>query len=176
MGRIKSIYNLLMDTVEDTLVHIDYIHHEIHEGKFHTAIVKFESLGDAGIGDLYFKAPDTTVRCHVFGYFATEGLAEFAVRRSATITASGSQITSYNNDHNSALSATAIVRSSPTITASGTLVGLTQAGGGKGSGVYGGSAGSRIEFIAKQGTIYIFRITSRAATNDGTITLEWYEA
>ncbi len=172
MNDIISIHDLQQQN--DIPVVIDKAHAKIEEGNSYEAHINAPTLGDTDTIEMYFKAPDSTVRCHVIAAFSSElgGIAE--VRRSATVSLSGSVVTIFNSDHNSSNESTAAVRSSPTVTASGTQFLHFHVGGGF-QGRDPGESGSRQEFIAKQGTIYILRYESVAASNEAEIEVCFYE-
>lgn len=170
---IVSFHNDLREE-NKSLVIIDTAHAKIHDELDYTAHINAPTLADGDTIEMYFKAPDSTVRCHVIAAFSSElgGVAE--VRRSATVSLSGSVVTIFNSDHNSSNTSTAVVRSSPTVTASGTQFSHFNVGGGF-QGRDPGEADSRHEFIAKQGTIYILRYTSIASSNEAEIEVSFYE-
>ena len=177
MPNIISWANLKYDEITRTLQMIDYAHHEVHEGNGYSVSVEFADL-DTGInGDLYFKTPNSAVWDHIIAAFYTSAAAKFYLREAPTITASGTLLTSYNQDRNSSNTTSVVARSSPTITAggSGTLIDRARGGGGIGAGRFGGSTVGRSEWILKQNTIYLFRIVSEADNNKAMIELKWYE-
>ena len=81
-------------------------------------------------------------------------------------------MTVFNDNHNSANSSTIAVRSSPTLTDSGTLFDHFIIGGGKNGNDGGDAVGG---FVPKSDAIYTVRITSDKDANKGAIRLEWGE-
>lgn len=174
MAEIKSYHDLKYDELTDVPTVIDYIHHEIHDENHYQAHIDSPTLGDGDSFEMYFKTPDSAKRCHTVIVFSGElgGVGE--LRESATVSLSGSVVTIFNNDRNSSNESTAAVRSSPSLTASGTRLDHFHIGGGF-QARNGGAAGSRMEWILKQGTIYLFRYTSIAAANEAGIEVAFYE-
>jgi hypothetical protein len=172
MEKIKSYHDLLQD--RNVLVQIDKVHAEIESENHYEASIKSPTLGDGNIIEMYVKAPDTSVRIHATVLFSGElgGIAE--AFRSATVSLSGSVVTIFNNDHNSDNESTVAVRSSPALTGSGTQFAHFHVGGGF-QGRDGGESASRIEWKLKQGTVYIFRYTSIAGSNEAEIEVAFYE-
>ena len=170
---IVSFHNDLREE-NKSLVIIDTAHAKIHDGDSYEAHINALNLGDLDTIEMYFKPPDSAVRCHTVVCFSSElgGVGE--LRESATVTLSGSVVTIFNNDRNSSNESTAVVRSSPTITASGTQLSHFHVGGGF-QGRDPGESGSRQEWILKQGTIYILRYTSIAASNEAEVEVSFYE-
>lgn len=172
MENLTSIYDLQVLKDHDILVTTGLIHAKVHDGKVFRSFANFLSIDDNATREMYWKAPDSTVRCHVTVAFESELAGEGTVRETPTVTLSGTLITPYNQERNSSNTATVITRSSPTFTGSGTLLDLVKCGGGKKGEIGGINEG---EFIAKQGTIYLFRFTSKAGSNEAVIRANWIE-
>lgn len=172
MSRLRSHHHLR--THDDFLVQMSKPHAEIHVEKHYEAHINSPTLGDGGTVEMFFRTPDTSVRCHAVVAFGGElgGIGE--LRESATVSLSGSVVTIFNNDRNSSNESTAQVRSSPTLITSGTQFAHFHIGGGF-QGRDPGESGSRVEWILKQGTIYIFRYESVAASNEAEIEVAFYE-
>ena len=172
MEQIKTHHKLLQE--DNILVVMNSPHAKIHDGDDYEAHINSPTLGDGGTVEMYFKPPDTAERFHIVVAFGGElgGIAE--VRRSATVSLSGTVVSIFNSDHNSENTTEVTVRSSPTLTGSGTQIQHFHVGGGF-QGRDPGESGSRREFIAKQGTIYIFRYTSIAASNEAEIEVGFYK-
>ena len=172
IARLRSYHHL--KTMDNYLIDMDKVHAQIEAGKHYSAHINSPTLGDGDSVEMYFKMPDSAVRCHTVVTFGAElgGVAE--IRRTATVSLSGSVVTVFNDNHNSSNETTMTVRSSPTLTGSGTQVAHFHVGGGF-QGRDGGDAGSRREFIGLQGTIYIARYTSIAGSNEADIGIAFYE-
>lgn len=170
--RLKSHHDL--KTHDNFLIRLAEPHAMIHVGKAYHGHINSPTLGDNASFEMYFKTPDSSVRCHTVVMFGGElgGVGE--IRESATVSLSGTVVTLFNRDRNSDNESTAVIRSSPTLTASGTQLAHFNIGGGF-QGRDGGSGGDRYEWISKQNTIYIFRYTSVAATNEAEIGVDFYE-
>jgi|GEM_PF-3539691 len=166
MGVIKSVYDLKQ--LDDILVTMDKAHADVHDGDFYKAHVKSPTLGDTDVIEMYFKAPDSTVRIHAYPAFSSELAGNAELRESATVSLSGSVTTIFNVNRNSSNTSTAAIRSSPTLTASGTRLRYYNIGGGSITNSGGGVA-DKAGWILKQGTIYILRYTSITASNEAVI-------
>lgn len=121
--------------------------------------------------DYLLITPNTTTRCHFIFSVETDGKATVLLNESAITSANGTGLTAYNNDRNSANVATLSIYEDPTVTGAGTtilpfLVGSSQKAGGNNRG--------EEEFILKQNTKYLLRITA-AANLDAVVKLNWYE-
>lgn len=170
--RVKSHHDLKQH--DNFLIRLAEPHARIHAGQHYEAHINSPTLADGDSVEMFFRTPDTSVRCHAVVAFSGELGGVGQVRESATVSLSGSVVTIFNNNRNSSNESTAAVRSSPTLTSSGTQLGHFNVGGGF-QGRDPGESGSRQEWILKQGTIYIFRYTSIAATNEAEIEVAFYE-
>ncbi len=172
MKEIVSFHNNLREQ-KNILVTVDKVHAKIEEGKAYHAHINSPTLADTETIEMYFKAPASPLECHSVVTFGGElgGFGE--IREGATVTLSGSVVTIFNRNRNSTNTSTAAVRSSPTVTASGTQLAHFHVGGGF-QGRDGGNIGDRFEWPLKFGTIYIFRYTSIAGSNEADIALDFY--
>ena len=163
----------------ETLTAIDSVHHEIHEGDHYTAISYDADTDIATPKRWSLVAPDTTVRCHVV--FEVEvgvsgGVIEFS--ESPSVLAAGTAITAYNNDRNSANTATMLVNQDTTTQApnnDGTILTSETVGSAGAQAKFGGTTNNRYEWILKQATTYIVKLTATANNTVSTIRVRWYE-
>jgi len=171
MDYLKSHHDLRQ--LDNVLVTVDKEHGNVHDGDFYKAHLKSPTLAaDSGTVSMYFKTPDSAIRIHAYPAFSSElaGCAE--LRESATVSASGSSLTVFNANRNSSNTSTASVRSSPTLTGSGTRLRHYNIGGGAITNSGGGVA-DKAGWTLKQGTIYILRFTSIAASNEAIIDISF---
>ena len=175
MANLKSIHDVVWDADEKTFITQDSCHLKLHNGEYFNTHHFFTDLGVGDMAELYVLAPNSTVRVHAAAYFTSTGKAQFSVRRSATITASGTLLANQNMNHNSLLTSTVIAKSSATITASGTEMSIVSAGGEGFKSTIGGASGGGPGRILKQGTVYIFRGEAKAASSDISIELQWHD-
>ena len=166
MGYLRSHHNL--EQVDDILVNVDKLHGQVHDGNHYKAHLTSTVLIDDATVEMYVKAPDTAVRIHAYASFSSELAGKAEIRESATVSLSGSVLTVFNSNRNSSNTSTVSVRSSPTLTASGTQLSFYHIGGGK-KGEDPGSEEAKAGWILKQGTIYILRYISSAAANEAEI-------
>jgi hypothetical protein len=173
MGFIKSVHDLKQS--HQAMIVMLFPHWKIHEGLSYSAHINSPVLGDGDSFEMYLKMPDSPgIRYHTVISFSGElgGIAE--LRRSASVSLSGTVVQIFNDDHNSSNVPTMTIRSSPSLTASGTQFAHFHVGGGF-QGRDGGESGSRREFIGQQGTVYIARYTSIIAANEADINVSFYE-
>lgn len=173
-SRIVSHHDLQKDDELNALITIDAVHSEIHEGDHYTAVAVDNALADNETLVVYFKTP-ADIECHAITEVSAPLAGEFEIRESATCSLSGTVVTPKNNDRNSANVSTVEVRHTPTVTASGTLLDYAILGAGSGPKAPGGSMASREEWILKKSTVYLFRFTSAANSNEASIAVRWYE-
>jgi len=173
--RARDILNDAKDSLTNAVNTVDYAHHEIHGGS-HFTISDYETLGDGATADFVIVTPDTTKQAHLLIEAGGSGLVKIDEYEGVTEDGDGTTITPKNNNRNSSNTSTIVVRKGATVTGLGTRLGGAQAGaGGNVNQQRPGSGGRESEFVLKQNTKYLFRITSGAASNNISYSLDWYE-
>lgn len=161
----------LVDPDTDAAVVLDFDHHEVHEGDSYVATYFASAVGSGSNVDLRVTAPNTAVRCHIVPECVGSVEFEALIYEGGNVTV-GTDLDKTNRDRNSANTATLEVAHTPTVTTTGTLIWSQRFG----SGVQrGGESRGLNEIILDQGTTYLFRVTSRAASNTISVMLNWYE-
>jgi len=162
-----------VDAATLSLQTVDYEHHEVHSGShFQICNYALNQAADATI-EFIIEVPDTTKWPHwVFAFTGSQG-ATLQIYENPTGIVGGTEITPLNNNFNSDNTSTLTITKDPTsIDGDGTLLPIAfLAGGTRQSGF---DTRSR-ENILKQGTTYLFRITSLAVSNDISWCAQWYE-
>jgi hypothetical protein len=173
-GKAGSVTRLRLDQITGSMQVVDYVHHEIHAGSafnFQEVI----TLGSGATQDYLITVPDTTKWPH-FGY-SVEGGAGVTVEiyEGADRTGTTAQ-TIVNRNRNSATTATTTLHKGQSGgTTDGTRIVWRKSGTGVSGGRAAGNAGEGQERVLKRNTKYLLRITSAAASNDVSISLDWYE-
>ncbi len=161
-----------VDKATRSIVFIDLEHQKIHEGNTFT-ILDIDDLGNAEVHDMLIVTPDTTKWAHMVWEIEHELETLIQFYTGATYSDIGIIAPSYNRNGNSSNTATTLVYHDATITGVGTLIGTIQQGAGKKA---GGSDRQANEFILKQNTVYLIRITNLTANDNLVfIRLNWYE-
>ena len=163
-----------VDSATNALNTITYEHHEIHAGSSFTANYTVE-LGNGAVIDILVVTPNTTKWAHMVYSLICELETDFKFYEGPTTTNDGTGLTEFNRDRNSSTAATTVVSHTPTIAggAEGTLIRQKHFGSGKADGAEGHDVH---EFILKQNTKYLFRITNGTASNNWiSFILNWYE-
>ena len=151
---------------------IEYEHYQIHAGNTFT-VLEVTDLGNMAIRDILVVSPDTTQWAHLVWEIEHELETSIHFYRDTTYTDNGTPISSFNRNGNSTNTATTLVYHTPTITDVGTLKGTIQQGAGKKA---GGSDRLANEFILKQNTTYLIRISNLTVNNNLIfMKLNWYE-
>jgi len=161
----------IADAVSGASVVIDFAHHELHEGDHYYA-TGTTTLGIGEVLNILIVTPNTTKWAHLEGQIGTSGTATVGFYEGSTTSAAGSAVTEFNRNRNSANTAAVVVTTGPTITGDGTLIFTAQSGAGQ---RVGGDVRAQNEFILKQNTKYILRVTSAVATNVTNWLVDWYE-
>ena len=172
MAKIKSYHDLAYDEATGIPVVFNKEQYATRVGRYYHAHIDTPVLSDGDSCELYFKAPPASVTSYVLVRGNLELAGAIFMFRSSTVSLSGTVVTVFNDNHNSANSATIAVRSSPTLTDSGTEFDHFLIGGGKNGNDGGDAVGG---FVPKSDSIYTVRITSDKADNKGEIRVEWGE-
>ena len=151
---------------------IDYEHHEIHSGSSYTADREVNLANGASM-DILLITPNTTKWAHLIYEIEAQAEMQFYIYEAPTATA-GTAMTIINRNRNVTNPATVTLSHTPTgITPGTTIIRKYHMGAGK---AFGGGARSAHEFVLKQNTKYLIRMTNlTVTTNWATIVLNWYE-
>jgi hypothetical protein len=170
IGKQKFPYSGVKDGVTRGIVTIDYAHHEIHDGtSFHCWYHADKSIGtDLDLGII---TPNTSTWSHLIFAFENESETDIILYESANFV-TGSTITIYNSNRNSAITSGMLVSHTPTLITTGTtsIIGW-HSGSGRGA---GSQVRAEDEILLKQNTKYLFRLTATAA-GWIAVKLGWYE-
>ena len=167
---------LKQDGATDALQTIDYAHHEIHSGS-HFFYTDYDSDVDTASPKYYrITTPDTAKWAHMLFTLYSEGVGTWQLFENPTVNAAGTTATVFNNDRNSATTATTVIAYDATSTADGTLLKTWRTGSGT-------TAPSRVgtesrndtEIILKQNEDYFLKFTPDADNAKTKIELEFYE-
>jgi hypothetical protein len=172
-GKTDSTTGLRGDDKTGAFITIDYAHHEAHEGDAFTAS-HTEDLGNGVVRDILIVTPNTAKWAHLTWFVEGELETHIGLYEAPTATAAANPIVAYNRDRNSAVTSGLVITHTPTsITIGTTLIREAHFGTGKNA---GGSRAESEEFILKQNTKYILRVTNSTSSNNYVaIRLDWYE-
>lgn len=154
-------------------VTIDYPHYRIHTGATYTTGYDLDTSNGASL-DILVVTPNTTVRSHFTYEIVAELEAHFTMYEGVTTSNNGTALPSYNRNRNSANTSTLLTYHTPTVSNLGsTLLRRWHSGSGR---AYGGGDRGTHEFILKQNTSYLLRITNSTTNNNYmAVKLDWYE-
>lgn len=172
LPRITEILENNIDPATSTRKVIDFSHSEIHEGESFTASYKAD-IGNGANLDLLIVTPNTAKWAHFTYELDVEAETDVMIYEAPTATA-GTEVAIYNRDRNSEVTPTVTVTHTPTgITAGSTIIRAYHLGTGKS---FGGGSRDVHEFILKQNTKYLFRMTNATTSNNYmAVKLDWYE-
>lgn len=162
-----------IDKKTNSLIIIDFGHHEIHEGDhfFKKSYVEIPSLSQV---DFLFITPTNGKELHLV--VNTEGSSEYTVEayEDATISNNGTSVEYFNRNRNSLNNGTGELYFNPTIVDIGNLIFDAKKGAGKQS---GGETRANNEIILKKNSYYILRMINNAAGDVNTLDylVDWYE-
>lgn len=164
-----------VDAYTLALITACYEHHEIHEGNHYNYSDYVLGAASGAIVEFTITTPDTTKWVHfTFEVYASTGATIELYEGASGITlGAGTEITPRNNNRNSTnTSGVTLYKDPDTITSDGTRDAGFLAGGARTSGaVVRGQ-----EYLLKQNTTYLVRITSLAVSNNISWTADWYES
>lgn len=161
-----------LDDSTNSIQTIEYEHHEIHSGSHYNYCDYSLNESSGAIIEFVMTTPNTTKWVHLaFEVSSSEG-ATIELYEGTTGVTGGTTITPRNNNRNSAnTSDVTLVKDPSAITSDGIRASGYLAGGGRTAGF----AERDREFVLKQNTAYLVRITSLAVSNDISWCAEWYE-
>lgn len=167
--------NLKIDTLTNSLVGIDYAHHEIHQGNHYT-VRRFVSLtgsGGATPQDDTFVIVGANKTLHIIIDVSCETEMRFNLYEATTVSGNGTNQTAYDNNRVTANTTDAAWYRNPTVSTDGTLLDTIYVGAGKNTGA---QVSTRLEWILKKSTNYMFRVINLSATGgDFSMRLMYYE-
>jgi hypothetical protein len=165
-----------LDKATNTLQVLDYEHHEIHAGS-HFVYYDYDADVDTGAPKYYrITTPDTTKWAHMQFVLYSEGAGTWRLYENPTVNAPGTTATVFNNDRNSATTATLVVAYDATSTADGTLIKIWSTGSGTTNPTRVGSESrSSVELVLKQNEDYFLKFTPDADNAKAKVSMHWYE-
>lgn len=163
------------DPISDIPITLDLAHHQLHEGESHQVTIAPAALALNNSIDLRLVVGNltpTTRTPHVTIEADATTEAWLYLYETPTTTGDGTPQTAYNRNRNSATVPNMAVYLAPTVKAVGTL----SSGWIIGSGTRGGGAQrDSLEWDLKANTVYLVRLTAKAASCDAALRLQWYE-
>lgn len=171
------------DIISNLPVIIDYDHHQLHEGEMFRWSVYVSSLGNGNSKDIRFTVPNITIpsgntAVGLCPHFRWEIVAETAcnayIYEGTTFSNAGNTRTPVAMERNGTYTPKLTIGEDPTVDVLGTtliwqglLVGSKQSAGD--------TKAADAEFILKNNTSYLFRVTNGTNTNKVLIRFVWYE-
>lgn len=165
------------DEITGSLITIDSVHNEVHEGETFRAwyVVPHASpIADNAFVDIVITTGAKEVHI-VFG-FGLGGDAEFNLYRTPNFEADGTPLVPHNLKDASSNVALSTISIDPTINNVGTEIDGEFLPGGSGGNAQGGAIRSGTEDILKINTFYLVRLTNRAGNaKQFSVEMQWYE-
>lgn len=160
--------------VPQAVITIDEPHSEIHQGdafRFTDSV----TIGSGSSQDYMITTPNTTNWAHMTMMADGTAITSFFLYEATDKNGTTLQ-TVFNANRNSASAATTTIRKGTSGgTTDGTLIAQYSSGTSSGNSKTSSTVDHRDEFILKQNTKYIFRITSGTNGNLCNVTFSWYE-
>jgi len=154
-----------MDASTNSLQTITYEHHEVHSGSAYFT-GNYVDLSNGQVYDILFVTPNTTSYAHMIFEIATEAEAMFQYYEGVTTSADGTALNMFCRNRQKDNTPAVTFYHTPTVTATGTLIGQGIFGSGKSA---GGQIRDSNEFVLKPNTKYMLRVTNN------TVTANWYD-
>lgn len=159
----------------DLSAFIDWEHHQVHEGEMFSYSYLISSLSSGVNQDFRLVVPvysNLGRTPHIVFEAIATAETELYFYENTTFSGNGTAQSKYNRNRNIAAGPGMGVFLSPTVSALGTLlwVGLLGANNRTGS-----AERALTEWILKSNTSYLFRVTSRAASDKIVFRANWYE-
>jgi hypothetical protein len=163
-----------IDPVTQSVMTVDYPHHEIHSGGHYEYYDSVEV--DNGSSQRYLiTTPNTAKWSHVSFEVDGSAITRFALYEDSDRTGTTLQ-TSFNNNRNSLnVAGMTIHKGTSGGTTDGTLIAQYKSGSANGAARTGASSENNNEFILKQNTKYVLIVESFTNDNLINVRLGWYE-
>ena len=170
-----NISGLSTDLSTDSLLTIDYPHHEIHSGSSFTYSDTHE-IAKNGVIEHLIITPNTTKQAHfTISIGSTGGKVKFEVFEDTITSNDGDIEPLFNRNRNSVKSPTTILYENPVLVNDGTRI-IQQTFGIKDKKSSGGGGRGTNEWILKQNTKYLFRVEElNVAATAINLQFDWYE-
>lgn len=170
------------DVISNIPVVLEYDHHQLHEGEMFRWSTYVSSLASGNNKDVQLVVPSIVIPAGIsavertphfrFNVVATD-LAQAFFYELPTISVAGTPRTPIAMERNGTYSPGLQIKEDPTVTSVGTLLWQGLLAGSKQSA--GDIASADNEFVLKNNTAYLFRVTSGAAGNKVLVRFVWYE-
>lgn len=173
-----GVREVAADPNTHALLMIDNQHHEIHGGDAYL-VTYTGTVGNGSDIEIRIQTPDTDEHAHMVFDIVATGETDVDLYEATTLTdASGNRLTPVNRNRNSSNTSGLTICHTPGGSGDGNLI--AEAIFGLDAGVVvqspiGGQTGGRHEFVLKQNTAYLLRVTSGTDGNRISIVLDWYE-
>lgn len=168
-----------IDEITRYLIAISEVHHKSHEGDAYTVTDVDLSVDNAGPKYWRITTPDTATWAHFQFEADASGPGLIEIFRTPTEddpAVAGTALVAYNDNENSANTATTAIKYDPVFTSDGTRIWHSRIGvTGNPVAASGGKSGSRREKILKQGTTYTVKFTPDGDGESIWISFYWYE-
>jgi len=174
--------DIRIDGSTETLMQLNYEHHEIHSGSMFHA--EANAAGGSGTkATITFKTPNSNKWAHVLFTARSNAASVMTIGEAATVTAaSGTNYAPKNKNRNHATASVLIAEGSAggagnvttgaTVTSFGTELTSVQMGAGVKE---GGETRGTGEWVLRANTVYAFEVESQAASSEVNVELTWYE-
>jgi uncharacterized protein YoxC len=173
LSGVNAIYDKLND--DEGLQIIDFVHEQIHHSKTFSVLFSV-TKNNAQTADLIITTPnDLTKEFHAEFFFSTSGPGTISLYEDTNITG-GSAVTIFNRNRRSLSTSTATSVHTPTVNAVGTLLNQELIGAtGLGNSKFGGSGATRYEWLLKNNSNHLFRMSSTSDNNIISLSVVFYE-
>ncbi len=171
-GRISDnkVVPIEVDSSTHSLTTMDIQHSALHDG-CNFVVSGFETVANSATVEFVVETPDTTTWTHMTFYIQGTDTVSIEIYENTDADADGTVSTPINNNRNSSVSSTVVVRKDPTINSDGDLIFSQKSGDRRRAGLLTRND----EIILKQNTKYLFKITSFNNGNVVTYVGSWYE-
>jgi len=163
------------DDMTNALTVIDYAHHEIHSGSHFKAGYQDTVMATNDEINILFITPDTLKWAHFELTAQATGAVIIDFYEDAVVSANGTLVTAWNRNRNSTKVNTVLVYHTPTVTTNGTKISSKWVGNEGFKDSVGGEARGEAEFILKQNTKYLIKLTAVSNNIKGAVGGDWYE-
>jgi hypothetical protein len=162
-------------SIDGEVMTIDIAHEKIHEGVHYKTGFQDITMNVDDTITLLFVTPNTSTQMHYTLTSQTTGEAIIYFYEGTVTSSDGTLSTSYNRNRNSLNLSSLLVYKTPTVTTDGMKLSEKWVGSEVFKGDIGGDVRGNSEFILKEDTKYLIRLTAVSDGMKGAIGGDWYE-
>lgn len=162
----------LIDAITNSRTAIDIEHYQLHKSRCFETFDQQTITGSNTFDYLLITPATAGLHCHLVMSVEADAKCFISLYEGTTVSANGTSLSTFNNSRDSASVAGMLVYTAPTVTSIGTQIDLHMTGPGERA---GGQLRAGDEWILKNNSKYVVRVTAGGTGCIAVLSLHWYE-